>query len=128
MYVYYNTSIPGTELSYHLPPPPPVLMDPNVINDLVDKLHIQKLQAEVALMGSQIQANNNHAFNSRVGAYTQFLAELRQLALAYQIDIEKTIIESEPKFKPLYAGHNRDTIVDAIDKTIMKLRNDLDIK
>lgn len=127
MWNYHTSFGANIGLSYSQPANDTPL-DPEQINNTLNILAIQKMQAEIQLIASQIGSNNSVAFNQKHAVYLGFIGELRNLALAMQVDIEKTIMDSEPKYKPLYDGDGKETLIEVINKTILKLKTDLDIK
>jgi len=103
-------------------------MTPNQFNVTINDLTLKQMHANLALAHTQIQHYQTSIAAMRNQAYTSFLSELRMLTNVYEIDIEKTIISSEPKFKPLFDGVHAEKLQDIILKVVEKLKIDLDIK
>lgn len=119
--------------------PPPVQEDmqqpylpngltPNQFQLALNDLTLKQMQANLALTYAQIQHNHTSIAAMRNQAFISLLSELRMLANTYQVDIENTILNSEPKYKPLFDGVHTDTIQDTILKIVEKLKTDLEIK
>jgi len=114
-----------------LPGPQPHLpngMNIDQFNLTINDLTLKQMNATLGLTLAQIQHNQVSIAAMRNQAYVSVLSELRMLVNTYQIDIEKTIMQSEPKYKPLFDGVHQETLQDTIMKIVMKLKTDLEIK
>lgn len=103
-------------------------MTADQFNLTINDLTLRQMNANLALTMAQIQHNQVSIASMRNQAYINFLSELRMLTNVYEVDIEKTIIASEPKYRPLFDGVHAETLQDTILKVVAKLKIDLDIK
>lgn len=103
-------------------------LTPNQFQLALNDLTLKQMNANLALTYAQIQHNQISIAAMRTQAYVSFLSELRMLTTTYQVDIENTIMMSEPKYKPLFDGQHVESLQDTILKVVAKLKTDLEIK
>lgn len=130
---YFNTTGDDFRLVYpdQQPPEPEVqFAPPQNVQQYVERLSIKRLEAEIGNIQAAAYTNMMAGNASKYSTYIALMAELRLLATAYQVDIEKTLFEGEPKFKFLLESsgvNGRDTVIEVINKIVLKLKQELSI-